>query len=170
MKIVDDLSKADYVVLVNFGISDPKESVEVVSRPVFLPQYNPGQTTNVYGAYGNMLGSIKTNGQWSSQYAGQQTETYTTISYNRWLNVEAIDHKIWKRSKELAPVWKVLTSSEGPSGDLRLVMPALTMGVQNYINKDSGTQLSLRAMPESLNKYVFETKFMSLIGRDIASK
>ncbi len=139
-------------------------------RPVFIPQYTPGTTTNVYGAYGNQLGSIQTNGQWSSQFAGHRTETYKTVSYNRWLNIEAVDYNHWKKTKELVPAWKILTQSEGPSGDIRLVLPALALGVTNYTNKDSGTQLTLRAMPSTLNEYVYETKFLSSAERGIAGR
>lgn len=160
MLVVEDINSADYLIFANFGISDPEVSVETISRPIVIPVYTPGTTTNVYGSYGNRLGSIQTDGQWSSQYAGNNTETYKTVSYNRWLNIEAINYRHWKSTKEIVPVWKILTQSAGPGGDIRLVLPLLALGITNYINKDSGTQLNFTIAPTSLNKQIYEAKFM----------
>ena len=169
-KISSTKEKAQYIVLVNFGISDPKENIDVVSRPVYLPSFNPGSTTNVYGSFGNKLGSLQTDSSWSLQYAGQQTETIRTTVYTRWLNVTAFSKDIWQKTQEIHPVWKVLTTSEGSSGDLRLLIPALSLGVQNYIDVDTGTQVIKTAMSDVLNDYYYETKFLNTNLREVASK
>jgi hypothetical protein len=159
--ITNSIKDASYVVLINFGISDPKEDVEIVSSPVFVPQYQAAQTINVNNNYGAKLGSLQTQGSWGTSYAGQDTQTIKTVSYTRWLNIEAIDYKYYLKTKELNPVWKVVSSSVGPSEDLRIVVPALVLCSSRFTMKDSKRQMFFNLDGRSVSDFVVKSSFNS---------
>lgn len=171
--VVDAPTQAKYLILVNYGISDPKEDIKVVSRPVYIPQYIPGKSFSFFGANGSYLGAATSRGAWTSQYAGQHTETYKTVTYSRWMNIEAIDFNHLKKTKTLKPVWKVLSSSVGSSKDLRFVLPALSYGSVSYINKDTQRELGFTIGSNALNEYIYEIKFHNsskVFPREIAGR
>lgn len=159
--ITSDPMNADYIALVKYGVSDPKEDIKVISRPVFIPTYLPGATTNFYSGY-KFIGSAQTSGRWGSQYAGQNTETIKTVTFNRWLNVEAVDNSVLKSKKFLKPVWKILVNSTGATSDFRFVMPALTYGAGSYINQDTQRRLSFEVSSGVLNRYIYESNLSNM--------
>ena len=157
--ITNTIKEASYAVLINFGISDPKEDVEIVSSPVFVPQYQAPQTINVNNNYGTKLGSLQSQGSWSTSYAGQDIQTIKTVSYTRWLNIEAIDYKYYLKSKELNPVWKIVSHSVGPSEDLRIVIPALVLCSSRFTMKDSRKQMFFNIDGRSVGDFVVKSSF-----------
>lgn len=168
--VTDSPSQAKYLVMVNYGISDPKEDIQVISRPVYIPRYIPGSNLSFYGSNGSYLGAVNSGSSWGTQYAGQHTETIKTVTYSRWLNVEAVDYDYLKQTKTMKPVWKILTSSVGSSGDLRYVLPALTYGSANYINKDTRKQLMFQVSDHTLNEYIYDLKFRFPPTREVAGR
>ncbi|HXH73456.1 MAG TPA: hypothetical protein VNJ08_00725 [Bacteriovoracaceae bacterium] len=151
MKVVTQEKNADYIILTHFGITEQNIDIEDASRPAFSSEYTPGK----------LAGESRPPSQWSSGYVGPTTKDPQATFFNRWLNIEAVDYHHWKKTNELIPVWKILTNSVGPSSDIRLVLPALTLGVLEHTNKNSGKELTLMANPETLNKYFYETMFYS---------
>lgn len=167
--IIKDLSKADYAILVNYGISDPKEDIEVKSRPIFIPTFTPGQNLGIYSGF-NQIGSVRSQGQWGSAYGGQVTDTIKTVTYNRWLNIEAMDLNFYKLKKIQKPVWKVIVSSNGESGDMRNVLPGLIYGSGFYINKDSFKQVSLDVYGKDVNNLFCQLQIHQYSSQNFANK
>jgi hypothetical protein len=166
----DNLDSADFVLLVQFGISDPKERVDVVSRPVYLPQYNPGQTIGVFSGL-NQVGTLQTSGSWSTNYAGQSTETVRTITYSRWLNLQAFNYKEFKKSGSFNPLWKTMATSEGSSRDIRYILPGLVVVTKLHLGEDTKLLQTYRILPTSANGFVYSSKFeKTMKRRNIAGK
>jgi hypothetical protein len=82
----------------------------------------------------------------------------------------AIDNTILRKTKTLKPVWKVLVNSQGSTGDIRYVMPALTYGLSGYINKDSKRKLGFHVEAKSLNEYVYDLNFANAPVRNVAGE
>lgn len=158
--MTEDAQTAKYVILVKYGISDPKEDIEIISKPVFMGGFMGGGVD----ANGAPMGG----GMWTAQ--GQQIETKKNISYSRWFNIEAVDHAYLLRTKTVKPVWKVLTKSVGFSGDLRFVLPALIYGATNYINEDTKKELTFTVESSVLNEFIYESKFSDHPARTLAGK
>lgn len=171
-RTTEDPKNAKYIVLANYGISDPQEDIKIVSTPVFVPRYLPGASYTVIGANQNsaFVANTYTDGTWTTQYAGQKTETIKTVTFNRWLNLEAVDFEHLKKTKEMKPVWKILANSTGSSGDLRYVLPALSYGAEHFLDKDSKRALRVSFNSEEMNQYLFWVKMNDFTGRSVAGK
>jgi hypothetical protein len=163
MNFVDDLKKADFVLMLNYGISDPKERLEVISTPIYIPTYTPGLDLSVRNQYGAKVGSVESQGQFGAAYAGQSVSTVTHVSYNRWLDLHAFDYKIFKKSGAFKPVWKLTTMSEGERGDIRFVIPALVYASHEYTNEDSKSNKFNSYQAAAMNLALYHLDFNQLI-------
>lgn len=138
-----DISSADVVIMVSYGISDPDTRAYTRSVPV----YGGGSTTTtVTNSYGQQLGTFQT--QQSNPYAptGYQSVTDEVTTYNRFILLTAYDAKdVMKpmaKDEKFNPrmAWETKITSSGSSGDLRKVFPVMMIGALPYIGENMSKQ------------------------------
>jgi hypothetical protein len=122
---VPDQEKADLVISLVWGISDPETTLDHVS----------------------MRGGIM---KYSKKYAavhGEETYHYSS-TYNRTAQITAYDGSGIKSTGSWTVVWKTNLSSNGQISDLRRVFPILLVGGLDYLGEDSGGE-QIREVHES---------------------
>ena len=138
---VADLKESEIAIFLNYGISEPQESISTV--PII------GQT-GVSSVY--TTGTFSKHGR-SSRYTG--TTTYTPIygvtgyipvsrtTYTRYIVLTAYDAQGYLDNKKEVQLWKTTIISSGASGDLRRVFPVLTAASSKYIATNTGSQIEV---------------------------
>lgn len=155
-QITEDESIADTIVFVNFGVSDPKSVTQTWSEPVYeyITPKSPQPTTtthNVYNSYGQNLGQVESTTTQGNPYQvnlpqavyrGERIQSKTTTSYTRHLIIEATDYKEFKASGRIRNYWKVITTSEGESNDIRKVLPFMGVITRQIVETDTGGKVN----------------------------
>ena len=147
-EVSSDAEEVDLVVAVGFGVSDPHEWTELSYRPVV--NYVPSQTTRFHATCDGCVtvrGAFETEGHLETRYVA---ETRRRRSYVRFLDLTAVDAALLRRGGEAREVWTVRVRSEGPSGDLRLVLPVMLAAAWPRIAQDSGHRESERYSDQSV--------------------
>lgn len=132
IRVVESNKKANCVINIDYGISDPKETSYIDSVPIY------GQTgyssSNTYGNV-NSYGSYNATTTYSPAYGvtGYRPVSRNMVTYTRHLSLDARK----KDGKE--QLWMVNALSSGSSGDLREVFPYLVAGIEQRV-KLSTTQ------------------------------
>lgn len=128
---VKNAKSADVIIVCKLGISDPKTTQEIVSRPIYNLAYVPAKqtTTNFYGSTGRYLGNATTTngnpyGTFHNVYGGQHTETITVTTFLRTLEFYAFDSRA-DISSDDSLLWSTKVVSEGSSDDIRMLFPYL---------------------------------------------
>jgi hypothetical protein len=142
---VQDPAEAEIAIFVNYGIGKPQTTHFSYSFPVF-GMTGGGTSTYTSSTFGPS-GSATTTGtiRHSPRFGvvGSGTTIGTETTHLRYLVLEAIDVKTLRDEGKVAPTWKTIVTSSGPSGDLRRVMPVLAAAAQRYVAIDTGQQVQI---------------------------
>lgn len=140
---VSSPSTAEVAVFMTYGIGDPQ--TRRVTRTI--PLYGPieGGTSSVslstLGPDGLTLttGTITTPSTYGQ--IGTRTQTRESITYFRYLILDAWDLNAFRSSQKAVPVWKTIVTSTGISGDLRVVFPILVAASEPFIGLNTGGRM-----------------------------
>lgn len=137
------LDQADLAIFVSYGIGDAKEQAYSYSMPVY--GQTGGGTYNFSGTTYSGYGSATTYGTVTQtpQYGvvGSEQFSGTTLTYLRYLSVDALDMKALRNEKKTVSVWRTDVMSRGRSGDLRSVFPVLVAAATPHFGKDTKKQV-----------------------------
>ena len=111
------VDKMDIAILLSYGIGEPKIIYYSSSEWVFDPSVN---------------GSVKS-----------QPQLRSTKEYHRYLVLKALDLSEYKRGGKFIPIWEVIVTSYGSSGDLRRVFPVLVAAALPYIGTNTGKKVNV---------------------------
>ncbi|MEK6263163.1 MAG: hypothetical protein AABP62_31685 [Planctomycetota bacterium] len=140
-----DFSKADVAVFLAYGIGDPQLQTYTYTVPVYGQTGGGTSTLNLstYGAggYSTTSGTITTLPRYGP--VGSQSVTQSNVTYFRYLFLDAIDLRAFRESQKVLSVWRTNVTSNGSSGDLRLVLPILVAASEQYIAVNTGKQVEV---------------------------
>ncbi len=136
--------RADLVVRVDYGISEPREVEVQVQRPVYG---QTGQTTTYQTTYDTVSG-YGTQAVSTPQYGVQyyDTTTETGVVYQRHLTLTAFGRAAQSGDP---PLWQVDTRSTGSSGDMRAVFPILLAAARPHLGRSTGREIEVTLEEES---------------------
>ena len=141
-----EFEKVDLAIFLNYGIGNPQTSSYTYSLPVYGSKGGGTSTfiasTTSSSGYSNTTGTITTAPKFG--VVGANTYSGTNTSYFRFLSIEAIDAKTYRKTKENIPFWKTTISSSGSSGDLRRVFPVLVAASLPYLGTNTKRQIKVR--------------------------
>ena len=143
---VDDIKSSDLTIFVDFGISEPNTYTSTTSIPQWgqtgvTSSYTTG-SINTYGGFGSYSGT--TNYIPSYGITGYMPVTSKQTSYTRFLTLVAVDNNEWKKKdKSTEELWKTSVLSDGSSGSLRRVMPAMVAAAYPHFGKNTGQQITI---------------------------
>lgn len=145
---VEDPNIANVVVFVNYGISDPITYQKIVSAPVWGQTGVSSTTTtgNVnVNPYSNSISyTQKTQNNPSYGVTGYRSYSKTNTEYFRFLHLTAFDFDYFKEHDEPKTIWQTEVTSQGSTGDLRQVFPALVGASAEYFGRNSGKKVEIR--------------------------
>ena len=127
------LDQAGLVVLMRYGMSEPRRVVTSVQRPAFRHSWGFGYGFG-YGRHG--------------YFAEYDTliETRTVYSYS--LQLSAGDAETYRRRRELKELWRVTAEASDGRGDPRAIMPYLVVAAAPYAGRDTGRAVTVRLKRE----------------------
>jgi hypothetical protein len=140
---VQDTTAADIALFLTYGIGDPERRTYVRNVPVY-GQIGGGTSTVTLSSFGaggwsTTTGTVTSPGLYGQ--VGTQTQTETSVSHFRYLLLDAWDLAEFRKTKKARPVWKMIVTSSGSSGDLREVFPILVAAGEPHLGTDTGKQL-----------------------------
>lgn len=143
-----DPDKADVVVEMDYGVSEPRVKQEVRTEPIYVTI--PGRTYTqlvVVGtdAQGNPIyRTITIQEPPTTEHVGDREYLVTVINYEKHLRLSARENAPVAEGRPPPEIWTVDVSSEGESRDLRKYLPALAAATMDYIGTDTGGQKSVK--------------------------
>jgi hypothetical protein len=149
-KITNNQKKATLAIIVDYGISAPKQNEFSYNAPVFgQTGYSSSNTTGTMSGSGNTA-TINSSTQYMPQYGitGYKTVQGSYTTYTRYLKLVAYDFKRFLATKKEKQVWYSVGVSTGSSEDLRLVIPYIIVALKPYIGKNSGKIININ-LPEN---------------------
>ena len=133
--IAKDDAPSDLIIFYDYGISDPNESVDTYQSWGKTGEVVTGATGNV-----NSNGDVSVNTQTKNTYGATGSYSVTTTTFDRHLNLSAINMREYRESGEMSEVWNTNVRSSGSSGDLRRVFPGLIVAIKPYIAMNTGEE------------------------------
>lgn len=153
-RVTDSIDSADAAVALNYGVSDPKTFTYTYATPVWgQTGVSSSNSTGIVQSYGNTsYYSGKTTYTPTYGVVGSQTHTAMSVIFVRYFGVVAYDLRAFRERQQMVPVWKTVVTSAGPTGDLRLAMPALVVAAEPYFatNPGSAVEVSISANDERI--------------------
>jgi hypothetical protein len=136
---------ADIAIFLAYGIGDAQTQQYTYSVPTWgVTGYSSSTTFGsvaTYGNYGTYSGTTYNRPQYGITGATTNMGTYTT--FFRWMILDAYDVPSYLKEKKIIPVWKTTVTSNGSSGDLRRVFPALLAASVQHIGTNTGQKLEI---------------------------
>lgn len=141
-EIVADISEADQIVFLLYGITDPQR------RTVAIPQFGP---TSIQSASTIGRATVQSN-----QIIGSSTTTYNyeygitgyvpveRTTYTRMVLLSSYDWQHFATTEQLKPIWRVAIESTGRSGDLRLVFPYMIAAAESHIGANTQRTITVQ--------------------------
>ncbi|MSU23643.1 MAG: DUF4136 domain-containing protein [Opitutus sp.] len=143
-----DNDHADVVVNLDYGVGPPQARREVMTEPVYLTMPGQIRTERVQTGTdrnGNAVyQTITVQDPPRTELAGYRDYTVTTIVYEKYLKLSAMENKVAAEGRPATEVWTVDVTSEGQSKDIRKNLPVLVGATIEYIGKDSHGQKTIR--------------------------
>ena len=140
--IADDISQADNIIMLDYGISAPIQNTETYMVPqrgiVGYDTHSYGNSNyNIDGNY--IYGQRNSNSYTSARYGvvGYKTEQRQYTTYNRWINMTA--YRLVGNPPNIGPQrWKLSLRSEGSSNDFRKVLPFIVSPLEDTLCTNTG--------------------------------
>ncbi len=136
-------TEADIVILLSYGIGEPRVEYQIISEPVWgmVPSGTStttvNTTTSTVGDYSYTSGTATTTQNQTVGVVGRRTYSQRTVEYDRYLQLTAIDVGRYKADGRLVEVWRTTVTSSGSSDDLRRVHPVMMAGAIRRLAKDT---------------------------------
>lgn len=146
----------DVLIFLNYGISTPIVDKNTYSRPVYGLSITSPKNTTFKSSSGSVLG-YATSGSWGieNNYMGQKTETVTTVTFKRVIQIEAVKPSSLKgkNKRNVEFYWKTIIESSGKSNDLRYLFPRIIDTVEKYIG--TNTRKKIKVVTDDSQEKVF---------------
>jgi hypothetical protein len=135
----------DVMVLTEYGVGPPKTKTTTSSHTEY-GWVNEPRSATVRPAFGDpeMGYEVQTHPNRVYKPVGVSTDTATQTTFVRHFTAVAYDYKAYKANHEMRQLWKVAVVSEGSSGDLRTILPAMIATARPYFGKSTGKQIAVR--------------------------
>ncbi|MGA2093260.1 MAG: hypothetical protein ABSH16_07650 [Sedimentisphaerales bacterium] len=145
-EVTDNGRESKIVVFLNYGISDPHESIYSYNTPVWgQTGISSSYTTGTINSYGSGMASYSGKTTYTPQYGitGYQTNVGTMITFTRFLVLDAYDLDEYRKTNNAVQLWRTTAISTGSSGDLRFVFPIIVAASAEYMGTDTGKQIEI---------------------------
>lgn len=140
--------EANVAIFVGYGISTPKERQISYSLPTYgktgISSSHTTGTVSTYGSHSSYSGT--TTYMPSYGVTGYQTMAGTRTTYFRFMFLSAVNLAEYTKSKKEVQLWKANATSEGSSGDLRMVFPILVAALKDYIATNTGHKVRVELL------------------------
>lgn len=149
---------ASLMVLIGYGIGDPKTIQSTFAFPTFGQTGVSGSQTYGTGhSYGGMTSySATTVNTPTYGVTGYVPITETDTYFSRWVFLDCYDLAAYRSDGKEVQIWKTTIGSEGSSGDLRRVFPVMIAAARPFIGTNTAKQVHVK-LRES-NRVIAEIK------------
>ena len=135
-----DITKASLLIILNYGIGDPKKTYFTYTSPVFGQTggqtYN--YTANTYGTSGYQRTSGTVTEQKGFGVVGYQSNLGSRTYYDRFIDFLAIDAKTFLKTNQVVELCRTTIKSSGSSGHLSNVFPYMVAAARRHLCTNTG--------------------------------
>lgn len=139
-----DVSRADVVVDLDYGVGPPQLHHETVSEPIYVTLPGEVRTERVQvgtDRNGNPIyQTVTVQDPPRTELLGYRDRVITTVVYEKHLRLSARENKPASEGRPPSEIWTVDVTSEGESHDMRKTLPVLAAASIDYVGKDSHGQ------------------------------
>lgn len=143
-----DVSRADVVVDIDYGVGPPQLHHETVSEPIYVTLPGEVRTERVQvgtDRNGNPIyQTITVQDPPRTELLGYRDRVITTVVYEKHLRLSARENKPASEGRPPSEIWTVDVTSEGETHDMRKTLPVLAAASIDYVGKDSHGQKVIR--------------------------
>lgn len=148
-----DKGEADVAIFLSYGIGEPNVVQYEESYPMYGQVSSGGNATATASTYdsGGGYSQTKATIYQPARYGvvGVGTRTVMDISYDRYIELSALDAVVAREANQYREAWRTTIRSTGSSGDLRQVFPAMLAGALQFIGRDTGRAVELEVHANS---------------------
>ena len=142
-----DAGDADVAIFLSDGIGEPRVVQYEQSYPIYGRVSSGGTTTasaNTYSSNGEYSRTNITVNE-PSRYGvvGVGTQTVTDVSYDRYIELTAIDTIALRETNDVQEAWRTTISSTGSIRHLRRTFPVILAGALPYVGRNSGSAIEV---------------------------
>jgi len=143
---------ADMIVELDYGVDAPRTRIQTVSVPRYGQvgggvRYEQIPVTNTRGNV--ILRTVAVYETPRTELLGFEERPQRVTVYEKYLRITARENKPGVEGRPPAELWRVQTSTEDESKDLRKYLPIMASATADHIGKDSGDQKIIRIKDES---------------------
>lgn len=140
---INDVEDIDLGILFHYGIGEPKTEYFSYSIPI-VGQTGGGTSSFSAQTFGSTGFSSTTGYIYRTPtygIIGAYAATGSRTTYPKWMILDAIDYREFRKSHKIVSVWKTTIVSRGASDDLRRALPVMLGAAQDYIGADTGGKI-----------------------------
>lgn len=133
---------ADMGILVDYGIGEPRQTVNTAVIPTYgQTGVSSATTTGTVSTFGRSS-TVSATTTYTPQYGvtGYVPITQTATEYDRFLILYAYQLPLEPNAKP-SEIWRTAVASSGSTGDLRAIVPYLAMAASPHIASNTGKAL-----------------------------
>lgn len=156
---IEDGQEPDVVVLLDYGIGQPRTNLGSITLPTYGQTGVSGATTTgTVNTFGNSS-SYRSTTTFTPTYGvtGYRSSNYTYTTYTRYVSLDAFYWRDLRDRDEVVPAFQTSIVSEGSSGDLRRVFPVMIAAAAESIGRNTG-QAQAIALQET------DARVLSILG------
>jgi len=137
----DDYNKADVLLLLSYGVNEPKTHIKTYEVPVYDPAGVSKVTTHTYGS--DPSGKIPVESISTTTYTpehgivGYKEGKQTYVTYDHYITLVAYELLNDPKKTVGKQLWKTSVVTTSHSGDLRYVFPYLLTAMKPHIAKNT---------------------------------
>lgn len=143
---------ADVIVELDYGVDAPRTRIQTVSVPRY-GQVGGGvryEQIPVTDTRGNVIfRTVAVYDTPRTELLGFEERPQRVTVYEKYLRITARENKPGAEGRPPAELWRVQTSTEDESKDLRKYLPIMASATADHIGKDSGNQKVVKIKEES---------------------
>lgn len=138
-------TNADIAIFFGYGIGNPRNNQYSYSVPTFgVTGYSSSTTYGTINSYGNSASYSGTTYHTPTYgVTGSQSYSGSYTTFDRFISLQAIDIKVFNKTKRIQPIWKTTITSTGSSSDLRAVFPYLVYASKPYLGQNTGQKVNI---------------------------
>ena len=144
MRLASDISSADLLVELTFGVGEPREVMEVRSYPE--THWHPGFSYAVSIPVFNKDGVVVS---YQNRIVREPPRSYTywdermdsTTVFEKYLEIAAYDNRLGSAVNDPEELWGIVITNADYSDNIREYLPYMIAAALPYIGEDTGSQI-----------------------------
>ncbi len=145
-----EVTEADMVIEVDYGMEPPRREFKVVEEPVFATIQEPDRIQTVQQRdpkTGRIITyTVRVPGRRSRELVGYEERLVSVVVNEKYMELTAKENMLDSISSDIPAqeIWSVRVRNYDENDDLREYLPIMAASVADYVGEDTGSNQSIR--------------------------